>query len=133
MYFRNFFSVAARCAAVPLLCLSAGTLMAQATGNCQDIPITWTIYTSYVDPATNLTMQPAITGDGVQVLAKTFAMAERVRLRLKATFTNLPNHPNFLPPATNVSLPNQFGRLTMVQASENGGNRTGQVGARIDF
>jgi hypothetical protein len=66
-------------------------------------------------------------------LAKTFPVTERARLRLEATFTNLPNHPNFLPPITNISNPNQFGRLTTVQSAENSGNRTGQVGARLDF
>src|SRR5207247_2182216 len=45
-------------------------------------------------------------------LAKTFAVAEKVRLRLEGTFTNLPNHPNFLPPVTNISTPGLFGRLT---------------------
>ena len=65
-------------------------------------------------------------------LAKTFRVGERIGLRLEATFTNLPNHPNFLPPNTNISSP-QFGRLTRVQSVENSGNRTGQVGARIDF
>jgi hypothetical protein len=36
-------------------------------------------------------------------LAKTFLVREGVRLRFEATFTNLPNHPNFAPPAVDVS------------------------------
>jgi hypothetical protein len=65
-------------------------------------------------------------------LAKTFIIADKARLRLEGTFTNLPNHPNFAPPNTNISSA-LFGRLTTVQSAENSGNRTGQVGARIDF
>jgi hypothetical protein len=66
-------------------------------------------------------------------LAKNFAITERLRLRLEATFTNLPNHPNFASPAVVVSTPSSFGRLTSVQSQENSGNRTGQIGARFDF
>ena len=65
-------------------------------------------------------------------IAKTFALSERIRLRLEATFTNILNHPNFAPPNTNISSP-LFGRLTTVQSAENSGNRVGQLGARIDF
>lgn len=66
-------------------------------------------------------------------LAKNFAVTERLRLRLEATFTNLPNHPNFAPPAMVVSTPSTFGKLTSVQTQENSGNRTGQLAARFDF
>jgi hypothetical protein len=66
-------------------------------------------------------------------LAKTFALSERVRMRFEATFTNLLNHPNFLPPSVDVSSPATFGRVTAVQSSENSGNRTGQLALRLDF
>jgi hypothetical protein len=66
-------------------------------------------------------------------IAKNFAISERLRLRLEATFTNLPNHPNFGPPSVTVSTPSTFGRLVNVQSQENSGNRTGQIGARFDF
>ncbi|HUK19891.1 MAG TPA: hypothetical protein VLW65_25900, partial [Bryobacteraceae bacterium] len=66
-------------------------------------------------------------------LAKTFAVRENVRLRFEATFTNLPNHPNFAPPAVDVSAPATFGKITSVQSAENSGNRTGQVALRLDF
>jgi len=66
-------------------------------------------------------------------LSKTFIVAERLRLRLESTFTNLPNHPNFAPPAVVVSSPVSFGRTTAVQTQENSGNRTGQVALRLDF
>jgi hypothetical protein len=66
-------------------------------------------------------------------LAKTFAIGERVRLRFESTFTNLPNHLNYAPPATDVSSPSTFGKITSVQASENAGNRTGQLALRLEF
>jgi Carboxypeptidase regulatory-like domain/TonB dependent receptor len=66
-------------------------------------------------------------------LSKSFAIAERVRMRFEATFTNLLNHPNFAPPATNVSSPETFGKISSVQTGENAGNRTGQLALRIDF
>jgi hypothetical protein len=66
-------------------------------------------------------------------LAKTFAVSERVKLRFEATFTNLPNHPNFAPPATDVTTPATFGKTTTVQTAENAGNRTGQLSLRMTF
>lgn len=65
-------------------------------------------------------------------LAKTFSLTERLRLRVEGTFTNLPNHPNFLPPDSQVTR-SSFGKLFAVQFAENSGNRTGQVGARLEF
>jgi len=66
-------------------------------------------------------------------LSKTLRVTERVRLRMEGTFTNLPNHPNFQAPAVDVSTPSSFGKLTQVQTAENSGNRTGQVGIRLEF
>jgi hypothetical protein len=66
-------------------------------------------------------------------ISKTFAVKENVRLRFEATFTNLPNHPNFAPPAVDVSSPATFGKITSVQSAENSGNRTGQLALRLDF
>ena len=66
-------------------------------------------------------------------LSKTFAITERVRMRFEATFTNLLNHPNFAPPATDISSPDTFGKTSSVQTGENAGNRTGQLALRIDF
>jgi hypothetical protein len=65
-------------------------------------------------------------------LAKTFRVTERLRLRMEGTFTNLPNHPNFNVPNTNIAVP-AFGKLIGVQSAENAGNRTGQLAARFDF
>jgi hypothetical protein len=65
-------------------------------------------------------------------LSKTFYLTERMRLRFEGTFTNLPNHPNFAPPPTNVTS-SSFGIVQSVQTAENCGNRTGQPGLRLEF
>jgi hypothetical protein len=65
-------------------------------------------------------------------LFKNFSITERLRMRLEATFTNLPNHPNWGIPDFFVSDPG-FGQITNVQSGQNSGNRVGQVGARLDF
>jgi len=66
-------------------------------------------------------------------LAKAMAIHENLRLRFEATFTNVLNHTNYAPPATNVSNPAMFGILQSRQTAENAENRTGQVALRFDF
>jgi len=66
-------------------------------------------------------------------LAKTFSLTERVKVRFETTFTNLPNHPNFAPPAVDVSTSATFGKTSTVQTAENAGNRTGQIALRLEF
>ena len=66
-------------------------------------------------------------------LSKTFALGERVHVKLESTFTNLPNHLNYAPPSVDVSSPSTFGKITSGQTSENAGNRTGQIALRIEF
>jgi hypothetical protein len=66
-------------------------------------------------------------------LSKSMAIRENVKLRFEATFTNLLNHTNYAPPATNISNPATFGVLDAAQTAENAGNRTGQVALRLDF
>ena len=66
-------------------------------------------------------------------MSKTFQLGERAHMRFEATFTNLLNHPNFAPPAVNVTSPSTFGKTTSVQSADNSGNRTGQLALRIDF
>lgn len=66
-------------------------------------------------------------------LAKTMTIHENLRLRFEATFTNILNHTNYAPPATNVSSPSTFGVLDAQQTAENAGNRTGQLALRLDF
>jgi hypothetical protein len=66
-------------------------------------------------------------------LAKTTTIRENVRLRFEATFTNVLNHTNYAPPATNISSQSTFGVLNAQQTAENAGNRTGQVALRFEF
>lgn len=66
-------------------------------------------------------------------LSKGFQLRESLRLRFEATFTNVLNHTNFAPPATNFSNPSTFGILQSAQTAEYGGNRTGQLALRLDF
>jgi hypothetical protein len=66
-------------------------------------------------------------------LSKMVQLRENLRLRFEATFTNVLNHNNFAPPATNVSNPSTFGVLQSAQTAEYGGNRTGQLALRLDF
>jgi hypothetical protein len=65
-------------------------------------------------------------------LAKVFNVTEQVRMRFESTFTNVFNHTNFAPPATQIDNPT-FGVLSAPQTAENAGNRTGQVALRIEF
>jgi hypothetical protein len=66
-------------------------------------------------------------------LAKSMAVRENMHLRFEATFTNVLNHTNYAPPATNVTSPSTFGVLDAQQTAENAGNRTGQLALRFDF
>jgi Carboxypeptidase regulatory-like domain len=66
-------------------------------------------------------------------LSKLMAVHENLRIRFETTFTNVLNHTNYAPPATNVSNPGTFGILQSQQSAENAENRTGQVALRFDF
>ena len=66
-------------------------------------------------------------------VAKTFPLTEKVHLRFESTFTNVLNHTNFAPPATQVDNTQTFGHLTAATTAENAGNRTGQAALRLDF
>ncbi len=66
-------------------------------------------------------------------LAKVIPLRENWHLRFEATFTNVLNHTNFVPPVTDISSPAAFGVLTTAQNAESAGNRTGQVALRMDF
>jgi hypothetical protein len=115
--------------------ISDGNLTDQATGKFYDI-------TAFV-PAPAGSGRFGNSGVGIlrgphmvaiaAGLSKTVSLTERGRLRLEGSFINLPNHPNFQAPAVNVSIPSSFGKLTSVQSSENSGNRSGQVSARLEF
>ena len=97
---------------------NAGAFVAQPSGpvgNCR--------VGSLVGPGT-----VAIAGG----LSKSFALGERFRLKFESTFTNIINHSNYAPPSTDVTS-STFGQITSVQASENAGNRTGQLAMRLEF
>ena len=66
-------------------------------------------------------------------LAKVITLRERYRLRFESTFTNVLNHTNYAPPATNISNPASFGVLYAGQTAENAGNRTAQLALRLEF
>jgi hypothetical protein len=66
-------------------------------------------------------------------VARRFQIREGLHLRFEATFTNVLNHTNFAPPASDVSDPSTFGALTTAMPQGNGGNRTGQLALRLDF
>jgi hypothetical protein len=59
-------------------------------------------------------------------LAKVFHVTEGVKVRFESTFTNVFNHTNFAPPATQTDVLATFGVLSAPQTAENAGNRTGQ-------
>jgi len=65
-------------------------------------------------------------------LAKRFNIGERMHIRFEASFTNVINHTNYAPPAMNIGS-GSFGVLNSALLQGQGGNRTGQVAARIDF
>jgi hypothetical protein len=66
-------------------------------------------------------------------VAKVFSVTERVHVRFESTFTNVLNHTNFAPPATQIDNTATFGVLSAPQTAENAGNRTGQLALRVDF
>jgi hypothetical protein len=66
-------------------------------------------------------------------LGKVFSAGEHMRIRFESTFSNVLNHTNFAPPATQVDNTSTFGVLSAAQTAENAGNRTGQVALRVDF
>jgi hypothetical protein len=65
--------------------------------------------------------------------AKVFRVSEGIRVRFESTFTNVLNHTNFAPPATQIDNTTTFGVLSAPQTAENAGNRTGQLALRIEF
>ena len=65
--------------------------------------------------------------------AKVIQLREDLRLRFESSFTNVLNHTNFAPPATQIDNPSTFGVLSAPQTAENAGNRTGQAALRLEF
>jgi hypothetical protein len=77
-----------------------------------------------------------LVGPGTQSfslrITKRFELMERYKLQLEGLATNLTNTPNFGNPALNVSA-SSFGRVTSTLGVDNGGARTIQVGAKVQF
>lgn len=77
-----------------------------------------------------------VTGPGTVNLStglgKTFSIAERLKVKVEGSFTNVLNHVNYADPNLNLGS-SSFGQITSERAAEFGGHRTGQVGARIEF
>ncbi len=65
-------------------------------------------------------------------LSKYFSITERVRLKVEGSFTNILNHTNLSDPVLAIDNPS-VGQITSARSADFGGNRTGQVGARIEW
>jgi hypothetical protein len=65
-------------------------------------------------------------------LAKNFTITESVRIRIQASFTNALNHLNLANPVLAIDS-SSVGQITSARPADFGGNRTGQIGARIEF
>lgn len=65
-------------------------------------------------------------------VGKAFVITERVRAKIEASFTNLPNHTNLADPRLAITS-SAFGKITSERSAEFGGHRTGQVGVRLEF
>ena len=78
----------------------------------------------------------SVVGPGTVVLSsglnKTFFLTERFKFRIEGTFTNILNNTNLGNPIMDVSSPS-FGEIPNAIGTDNGGARSGQVSARLDF
>jgi hypothetical protein len=78
-----------------------------------------------------------LQGPGMAVLnaglGKRFYFDEKRSLRLMGSFQNLPNHPNFANPATNIASTGSVGRITSTLSTEGAGARTLEISARFEF
>ncbi len=63
---------------------------------------------------------------------KFFTITERLRAGVQGTFTNILDRTNYNTPGLNISS-SSFGRITSATQSDFGGNRTGQIGVRLEF
>jgi hypothetical protein len=65
-------------------------------------------------------------------LSKSFTITESVKIRVQGSFTNVLNHLNLANPELAIDN-SSVGQITSARPADFGGNRTGQVGARIEF
>jgi len=66
-------------------------------------------------------------------ISKEFSVGEGKKVHFESTFSNLPNHVNWAPPAIDFSNLSTFGTTSSAQTAENAGNRTGQFAIRYEF
>jgi hypothetical protein len=64
-------------------------------------------------------------------LAKTFSITERIKFTFTAAASNVLNHPNFAPPAANISVPASAGVVSSLV--EGASARLIDLRGRIDF
>jgi hypothetical protein len=65
-------------------------------------------------------------------LSKYFSLTEKLKIKIEGSFTNVLNHVNLANPVLAIDSPS-VGQITAARPADFGGNRTGQVGARIEF
>lgn len=63
---------------------------------------------------------------------KDFHLAERMKLKFEASFTNVLNHINLSDPGTNITSIS-FGVVTTARGADSGGNRVGSFALRLEF
>jgi hypothetical protein len=77
-----------------------------------------------------------VTGPGSvnlsTALGKSFAITERLKIKIEGSFTNLFNHVNLADPVLAIDN-SSYGQITSARGSDFGGYRTGQISARIEF
>jgi hypothetical protein len=66
-------------------------------------------------------------------LYKNIRLRERARLQFSLNSTNTFNHPNFRPPANNISVPNTVGVIGATQGVDASGSRVVILGGRVTF
>jgi hypothetical protein len=80
-----------------MLMFASLAAMAAQSGGCQDTPVTWTLYTNYVDPDTGLTMTSQITGDGLKTdsSGNTVYASSNGSVQVAARLNNCGTHPTY--------------------------------------
>jgi hypothetical protein len=84
---------------------------------------------------TNVLEWPGLHTHNISI-TKRFPLTERLRLDYMATISNLFNHPNFLAPAANISVPGQAGVITAQYdrfRAERSGARFIDMRLRLEF
>jgi hypothetical protein len=79
----------------------------------------------------------SVIGPGTQAVSvslfKTVKFREAKSFQIGCAASNVFNHPNYGTPSLNLASPSSFGTITSMQSQENGGPRSLQLTARINF